>query len=105
MLQPVAEAVYALVEAHGGGTTHLTYMLTIPEPDKVDEVQKELGVVSQASFVAQVRVSCVVAAPRSSMLTINGRTQNFLLLRVRAYLVPRHFPKSSCLILGDEIAC
>ena len=54
--QPIAEAVYAFVETHGGGTTHLNYMLTVPEPDKIDDVQKDLGIVAQASLVAQVRV-------------------------------------------------
>ncbi|KAH7106646.1 hypothetical protein BKA62DRAFT_687760 [Auriculariales sp. MPI-PUGE-AT-0066] len=64
---PIAEAVYALVQAHGGSVTHLIYLLTVPEADKIDEVQKELGVVSQGSFVAQVRNPTFSAPPSAGV--------------------------------------
>lgn len=51
---PVGEGVYAMTTTGGGqGTTHLVYMLTIPE--KISEVQHDLGLAEKGSFVVSLK--------------------------------------------------
>ncbi len=49
--RPAGEGVYALVEH--GGHTHLAYALELPK--EPDEVQKELNIAPEASFVVSVK--------------------------------------------------
>ncbi|KAF4300767.1 hypothetical protein GTA08_BOTSDO10847 [Botryosphaeria dothidea] len=48
---PIGEGVYAITET--GRTTHLAYMLTIPQ--ELGEVQEEMGLRSKGSFVISVK--------------------------------------------------
>jgi len=48
---PIGEGVYAVTET--GSTSHLVYMLTIPE--KPEEVQKEMGLNEKGSFVLSLK--------------------------------------------------
>ncbi|KAF2457580.1 hypothetical protein BDY21DRAFT_344253 [Lineolata rhizophorae] len=48
---PVAEGVYAITELER--STHLAYMITIPE--KIGEVQEDLGLMDKGSFVMSVK--------------------------------------------------
>ena len=51
---PIGEGVYAMTSTGGGqGTTHLAYMLTIP--DEIGEVQKDVGLAEKGSFVLSVK--------------------------------------------------
>jgi len=49
--RPVAEGVYALVNAHNH--THLAYVLELPH--EISEVQKAFGIVKEGSYVMQVK--------------------------------------------------
>lgn len=48
---PIGEGIYAITET--GRTTHLAYMLTIPQ--ELGEVQEEMGLRSKGSFVISVK--------------------------------------------------
>ncbi|KAH6890647.1 hypothetical protein B0T10DRAFT_596796 [Thelonectria olida] len=48
---PIAEGVYAMTST--GRESHFAYMLTLPE--KLDEVQKELGLKKQGSFIVSTK--------------------------------------------------
>lgn len=48
---PIAEAVYAITST--GRESHFAYMLTLPQ--KLDEVQKELGLKRQGSFIISTK--------------------------------------------------
>ena len=51
---PIGEGVYAITTTGGGqGTTHLAYMLTIP--NEVGEVQKDMGIAQKGSFVMSLK--------------------------------------------------
>ncbi|GIZ48642.1 hypothetical protein CKM354_001169400 [Cercospora kikuchii] len=51
---PIGEGVYAITTTGGGqGTTHLAYMLTIP--NEVGEVQKDMGIAEKGSFVMSLK--------------------------------------------------
>ncbi|KAM3414162.1 hypothetical protein BST61_g10820 [Cercospora zeina] len=51
---PIGEGVYAITTTGGGqGTTHLAYMLTIP--DDVGDVQKDMGIAEKGSFVMSLK--------------------------------------------------
>ena len=51
---PLGEGVYAMTTTGGGqGTTHLVYMLTIPE--EIGEVQKDVGLADKGSFVVSLK--------------------------------------------------
>jgi hypothetical protein len=48
---PIAEGVYAMTST--GRESHFAYMLTLPE--KLEEVQKELGLKKQGSFILSTK--------------------------------------------------
>ncbi|KAF2213763.1 hypothetical protein CERZMDRAFT_39524 [Cercospora zeae-maydis SCOH1-5] len=51
---PIGEGVYAITTTGGGqGTTHLAYMLTIP--NEVGTVQKDMGIAEKGSFVMSLK--------------------------------------------------
>jgi hypothetical protein len=50
-ISPIGEGVYAITET--GSTSHLVYMLTVPE--KPDEVQEALGLREKGSFVLSLK--------------------------------------------------
>lgn len=60
---PVGEGVYAVTTT--GRESHLSYILTVPS--KIDEVQKELGLRSRASFVVSVKNPEVRGPPNASL--------------------------------------
>jgi hypothetical protein len=54
-MTPVGEGVYALTHLDGGGrgTSHLAYMLTLPE--EVGEIQQSMGLAKQGSFTLSTK--------------------------------------------------
>ena len=51
---PIGEGVYALISTQGSpSTTHLAYMLTIP--NEMGEVQKDVGLAAKGSFVVSAK--------------------------------------------------
>lgn len=51
---PIGEGVYAITYTGGGqGTTHLVYMLTIPQ--EIGEVQKDVGLAEKGSFICSLK--------------------------------------------------
>lgn len=50
---PFAEGIYAITST--GRESHIAYHLTIPSPDKIGEIQHELGLAEKGSFIASVK--------------------------------------------------
>jgi len=50
---PFAEGVYAITST--GRESHIAYYLTMPSPDKLGDIQHELGLAEKGSFIASVK--------------------------------------------------
>lgn len=64
-MEPIGEGIYAITKSENERSSHLAYMLTIPETP--DELQKEFGLKTRGSFVVNVRNPSTPAPPQAGI--------------------------------------
>lgn len=64
-MEPIGEGIYAITRSGNEGSSHLAYILTIPEAP--DELQKEFGLKGRGSFIVKVRNPSTPAPPQAGI--------------------------------------
>lgn len=64
-MELIGEGIYAITKSENERSSHLAYMLTIPETP--DELQKEFGLKARGSFVVNVRNPSTPAPPQAGI--------------------------------------
>lgn len=64
-MEPIGEGIYAITRGKNERSSHLAYILTIP--DAPDELQKEFGLKARGSFVVSVKNPSTPAPPQAGI--------------------------------------
>lgn len=64
-MEPIGEGIYAITRGENERSSHLAYILTIP--DTPDELQKDFGLKVRGSFVTNVKNPSTPAPPQAGI--------------------------------------
>ena len=105
-ITPVGEGVYAITSTGGGqGTSHLVYMLTIP--NELGEVQKDVGIAEKGSLVLSLK-NPQTSGPANAQLPVGpDYPQEFINeFRGRSWMPaePKHldYANAQVLLIGED---
>lgn len=103
---PLGEGVYAITSTGGGqGTTHLVYMLTVPE--KPGQVQQDVGIDDKGSFVLSLKNPESSGPAYASLPEKPDYPKEFIdEFRGRGWMpvAPKHldYPNAQLLLIGED---